>query len=93
MKKRIIIICTIIIFLVGCLTSPREGFIKAGYDPNYADGYEQGWFSGHVAAGYPYCSFQKNTHRYENDSQYKQGWNDGFAVGKGRYESIGRSMR
>ena len=93
MKKILIIICLMIIFLVGCLTSPREDFIKAGYDPNYADGYEHGWFSGHVAAGYPYCSFQKNTHRYENDSQYKQGWDDGFAVGKGRYESIGRSMR
>lgn len=86
------VICLVAVLLIaGCVTFPREQWLKAGYNVNYVDGYEQGWFSGHVAAGHPYSQFQKNTHRYERDSQYRQGWNDGFAVGKGSYDAIGRA--
>ena len=78
--------------LSGCVPQfNKEQWIKAGYDPIYVDGYEHGRLSGLVAAGHPYSHFQKDTHRYENDSQYKQGWNDGFTVAKGDYESIGRA--
>ena len=92
MKRTICTIC--LILLIGaCVPSiNRERWLKNGYDVNYVDGYEHGWFSGHVAAGHPYSHFQKDTHRFESDSQYKQGWNDGFAVGKGSYESVGRAV-
>lgn len=70
----------------------RTQWIAAGYDSAYVDGYVDGQYSGYVAAGHPYSHFQKNTHRYEDDSQYRQGWNDGFSVAKGSYESIQRSM-
>jgi hypothetical protein len=94
MKRVIFAICLMLIVSVGGCppTINREQWIKAGYDSNYVDGYEDGQYSGYVAAGHPYSHFQKNTYRYENDSQYRQGWNDGFAVAKGSYESIGRSL-
>jgi len=92
MKKAML--CTICLLLIASGCPPlidKEQWLKAGYDPNYVDGYADGHSSGLVAGGHPYSHFQKDTHRYENDSQYRQGWNDGFAVGKGSYESIGRA--
>jgi len=80
------------IFLAGCAPSIREQMAASGYDPKYIDGYEHGWGSGYVAAGHPYHKFIKDTHRFESDSQYQQGWTDGFNTAKGRYESIQRSM-
>lgn len=75
--------------LTGCATL-REQMTAAGYDPSYIDGYEHGHSSGYVAAGHPWYSFQKDTYRFDSDSQYRQGWNDGFQVAKGQYESIQR---
>jgi len=93
MKKIICTICLIAILLIaGCPPIiNRVQWIAAGYDPAYVDGYVDGQYSGYVAAGHPYSHFQKDTLRYENDAQYRQGWNDGFAVAKGSYESIGRA--
>ena len=94
MKRVICTICLFLILVVGCPpVINRTQWIEAGYDSNYVDGYEAGQYSGYVAAGHPYSHFQKDTHRYESDSQYKQGWDDGFAVSKGKYEALGHSMR
>jgi hypothetical protein len=50
--------------------------------------------SGYVAAGHPYYRFSKDVTRYGNDNlYYKQGWDDGFSVCKGKYESVGRAVR
>lgn len=59
----------------------------------YQQGYAEGCNSGNVAAGHPYYKFSKDVSRYGGDGEYKQGWDDGFAVCKGKYESIQRMMR
>lgn len=56
--------------------------------PPYRQGYAQGCDSGYVASGHPYYAFRKDPARYERDRLYRQGWNDGFQVCKGRYDSI-----
>ncbi len=66
---------------------------KVGYDANYIAGYNDGWPSGWAAGSYLYCCFKKDTHRYENDSQYKQGYDDGFTMGKGKSEAVDRVAR
>lgn len=71
----------------------RNQMLRQGYDPSYSSGFADGESSGYVAAGHPYYRFTKDTKRFESDSQYRQGWNDGFQVAKGRYDAIGQSMR
>jgi len=72
--------------------STRERMLQRGYDPAYVDGFTAGESSGHAAGGNMYTPFTKDTHRFEDDSQYKQGWTDGFQYGKGRSESTDRAM-
>jgi hypothetical protein len=89
----VIFLSSVLFFASGCnQMSIREQMTVAGYEPSYIDGYTDGHSSGYVAAGHPYYKFLKNTRRYESDSQYKQGWEDGFRVSKGQYESIQRMM-
>lgn len=86
-KKSIVLFGFIILTLGGCI-SIREQMLNAGFPAAYVDGYEQGHASGQKAAGYVYARFQKDTYRFERDSQYQQGWSDGFEVGKTSYGSI-----
>ena len=88
-----ILFITILVCIFSGCASIREQMLGAGFDENYVDGYEQGHSSGFHAAGHPYYRFWKDTHRYEVDSQYRQGWDDGFSVAKGQYDSIRQSMR
>lgn len=78
----------------GCKTSMREIDLKLGNSQPSAfkQGYRDGCDSGYVAAGHPYYHFSKDVMRFDSDSIYKQGWNDGFNVCKGEYESVSRSM-
>jgi len=92
MKKTIC--CLILLSIVGCNTNDvRTQMINRGFSASYSDGYADGCASGYVAAGHPYYTFTKDTYRFETDSQYQQGWTDGFNVAKGSYESIQRGMR
>ncbi len=86
-KLPLLLSCVTLAVGSGCI-SIREQMLKRGFDPSYVDGYEQGYASGQSAAGHIYAQFQKDTHRFERDSQYQQGWSDGFQVGKARFESI-----
>jgi hypothetical protein len=81
--------------LIGCATDMQrvDREIGAGQPLQYKEGYKAGCDSGYVAAGHPYYRFNKDVARYGNDNLYKQGWDDGFSVCKGKYESIGRSLR
>lgn len=58
----------------------------------YKQGYGAGCDSGYVAAGHPYYKFSKDVASYSKNSLYKQGWDDGFAVCKGQYDSIQNSL-
>ena len=88
MKKSLIIFAAIA--LSGCATDMQrvDREIGAGQPLPNKDGYKSGCDSGYVAAGHPYYRFSKNVVRYNDDSLYKQGWDDGFSVCKGKYDSI-----
>lgn len=60
--------------------------------PAYRAGFAAGCDSGYVAAGHPYYSFTKDVYRYDSDSLYRQGWDDGQTTCKGSYESIQRAL-
>ena len=74
----------------GCATKVSE--TPAG-PPGYQEGFAAGCDSGYVAAGHPYYRFRKDPSRFAADEMYRQGWNDGFATCKGKYDAIGNSMR
>lgn len=81
---------------VGCVASQaeatRDRLIQRGYSAAYADGFSHGLQSGKAAAGNPYASMQKDPRRYRDENQYKQGYDDGFAQGKGEYDAIRQSV-
>jgi hypothetical protein len=83
------------VLLSGCATNMQQvdREIGAGQPPAYKDGYMGGCNSGYVAAGHPYYKFNKDVARYGSDNIYKQGWDDGFVVCKGKYDAIGQSLR
>lgn len=91
--KRIIAL-TLIAILTACaaerLQTERDKL--AGQPEEYKDGYVSGCSSGTKAAGNPYYQFQKDPQRFEIDKLYAQGWNDGFAVCKADYDSIGAAL-
>lgn len=81
MKRRGVVITLLV--LVGCAEPrPPEG------PPSFQQGYKAGCDSGYVAGGHPYYRFNKDAGRYDADSLYRQGWEDGFRVCKGQYDSI-----
>jgi len=92
--KNIVMLC-IAAALSACATNMQrvEREVGAGQPMPYKEGYKSGCDSGYVAAGHPYYRFNKDVSRYGSDTLYKQGWDDGFSVCKGQYESIGRSLR
>lgn len=95
MKIVLLVITSII--LAGCagmqLQQQRNMLAAQGQPPEYIDGYSAGCNSGTSAAGNPYFSFEKDVRRFQNDSLYSQGWNDGFQICKSKYDSIMNSMR
>lgn len=83
----LVVMCLV---LGGCATQMRE--VPSG-PPEYQQGYAAGCNSGNVAAGHPYYRFTKDISQYASDQLYKQGWDDGFQVCKGKYESVQRMMQ
>ncbi len=81
--------------LTACATDTNSPQMRqiAGQPIQYQDGYKAGCDSGYVAAGHPYYRMNKDVVRFGSDQLYAQGWNDGFQVCKGGYESIRRSLR
>ncbi len=76
-----------LLFLGACV-SERETMIKQGYPPAYADGYEDGCHSGAAAGGSILDQFKKDIRRFSTDSDYAQGWNDGFKQCKAKQEAM-----
>ena len=70
----------------GC-TSTRDRFINAGYDPAYADGYEDGRTSGYFVARGHSSQIRKDTRRYDSNGEYRRGWDDGYWVSNRDYHS------
>ena len=62
--------------LAAC-ASEREALIARGFDPAYADGYDDGCASGKEAAGGLFGEARKDPSRYGVDDQYTRGWDAG----------------
>lgn len=89
MRQSLLLVAFAGLMFTGCV-STHDTLIKAGHDPAYADGFSDGEESGYFAARNPYCRFTKDTHRFDSDSQYRQGWNDGYDAAKTHYQSLRR---
>ena len=76
--------------LAGCATDPGmvDRTVGASQPIEYKQGFRAGCDSGYVAAGHPYYRFSKDVVRYQNNDLYRQGWNDGFSVCKGKYDGL-----
>jgi hypothetical protein len=77
-----------VLALVGCGGSEREGLIAKGATPAYADGHVDGCASGNAAGGGFFDSAKKDAARFGTDTQYAQGWRDGFETCKARMEGM-----
>ena len=51
--------------------------LDEGYPPEFVDGYQAGCASGRSAAG-EMARYQKALDRYDLESRYRQGWDDGY---------------
>ncbi len=81
----------LIILLSGCAALQETDMYGVQDQPiGYQEGYRGGCNSGFVAAGHPYYRFTKDAGRFGSDGLYRQGWQDGFATCKGKYDSLGR---
>ncbi len=84
-------ICSIIA-LSGCVTQ-KESMVKQGYPLAYADGFDDGCHSGKKAGGNMFDQFKKDVTRFQQDSQYAQGWSDGFRQCETEQEALERQIR
>ncbi len=87
MGMRYITHALVALTLAACETTMAE--VPPGPEA-FRVGYAAGCDSGTSAAGNPYMGFTKDVARFDSDRLYAQGWDNGFAVCKGRYESIRR---
>ena len=55
-----------------------QQMFASGMDPNYVVGYAEGSESARAAAGDRRAYWRKAPRRYEINSLYRQGWDDGF---------------
>ena len=58
--------------------SVEQALIERGLPPAYAAGYADGCASGKETAGGLFAEASKDASRYDTDSEYTQGWNEGF---------------
>ncbi len=84
-------ICSLVV-LSGCV-SQKESMVKQGYPLAYADGFDDGCHSGKKAGGSMFEQFKKDVNRFQKDSQYSQGWSDGFRQCETEQEALQRQMR
>ena len=80
--KMVLVALLSLCFLAGCASMNRKGLVAAGYSPEYADGYVDGYSAGCHVVGHPFYRFARDTSRYEQDHQYKRGWEDGFTIAR-----------
>ena len=86
LARLLLIVIAVSAVMSGC-TSTRDGFIQAGYDPAYADGYEDGHSSGYYAARGNSLRITTDTQRYNRETEYRRGWDDGYSVSMRDFDS------
>jgi hypothetical protein len=86
------LLCCWLVIVSGCI-SQKEAMVNQGYPLPYADGVDDGCHSGKKAGGSMFDQFKKDVSRFEVDSQYAQGWSDGFRQCETEQESMQRQIR
>jgi len=86
--RMVLVALLVLCFLAGCASMNRKGLVAAGYSPEYADGYVDGYSAGCYVVGHPFYRFTRDTSRYEQDHHYKRGWGDGFTIARCDYTAI-----
>ncbi len=92
MKKSVFVFCLLTFLFIGCKTNPKrvDNLVGANQPQDYKLGFGAGCDSGYSAAGHVYYKFNKDVTKYNKEKLYQQGWDDGFKVCKGKYDSLGR---
>ena len=88
MKVVLFVVLVLTLLLVGCHSTNRKGLLRAGYAPEYVDGYVDGYSAGCHTIGHPFYRFNRDTDRFEEDRQYKRGWEDGFTIARCDYAAV-----
>lgn len=86
--KMALVALLLVSLVAGCATTNRKGLIAAGYAPEYVDGYVDGYSAGCNTIGHPFYRFTRDTTRYKEDTRYKKGWEDGFAIARTDYAAV-----
>ena len=81
----------LLLLLNGC-ASEGQRLMNEGASPAYAQGYDDGCASGKKSAGDMFAQFHKNIRLYQQNSDYRQGWNDGHEECRGEQLSSMRQM-
>ena len=76
MNKSLFAIMGVLALLYGCQDT-RRMMLDEGYPSEFVDGYQAGCASGRSAAG-EMARYQKALDRYDLESRYRQGWDDGY---------------
>ena len=84
----VVLVLVLLVLLPGCNSTNRKGLIAAGYAPEYVDGYVDGYSAGCHTIGHPFYRFKREVTRYEQDHQYKRGWEDGFTIARCDYAAV-----
>jgi hypothetical protein len=83
-QHHVIAITPLLAMLLGaCQTVPDASDKPQGKSRAYTEGYSDGCQSGHFAAGEAGYKLAKDVTRFNYDTQYVTGWNEGFGVCKG----------
>jgi hypothetical protein len=73
--------------------SQKDPLLNLGITLPYADGFDDGCYSGKKAGGSLFGQFHKDRGRFVRDTLYSQGWSDGFRQCETQLESIQRETR
>lgn len=79
--------------LAASCTSQKEALLKQGYPEAYAQGFDDGCHSGKKAGGNMFEGLKKDVERFENDTKYAHGWQDGFNQCEKEQEALDRQMQ
>ena len=82
------------VLMSACATqSQHDSMVSQGYPLPYADGFDDGCQSGKNAGGNIFDQFKKDVRRFGQDTQYTQGWSDGFRQCETAEEASQRQTR
>ncbi len=83
----------VLLLSVSCAAQNIDNLIGPGQPEPYRVGFGDGYGSGKKSEGSLYDKFRKDVYRFSQDELYRQGWQDGFEMGKGKWQEVKRYSR